>query len=68
VEAIPNEFPYHVALYKYGGYRCGGSIIDAHHVLTAAHCTQNVSVTDMEIVAGEHNRWKLTKELSRGGT
>ncbi|KAJ8665234.1 hypothetical protein QAD02_006896 [Eretmocerus hayati] len=35
--ATIEEYPYQVAIF-YGGFICGGSIIDAKHVLTAAHC------------------------------
>jgi secreted trypsin-like serine protease len=43
VEAEPGELPFMVSLFEIGEdgiaqHGCGGSIIDAHHILTAAHC------------------------------
>jgi secreted trypsin-like serine protease len=36
--AAEKEFPYQVALFAEGFFRCGGVIIDELHVLTAADC------------------------------
>ena len=43
-QALPNEFPWQVALVRAGGHTpiCGGSIISDRHVLTAAHCTNDI--------------------------
>lgn len=35
-----NEFPWVVALTRYGRLYCGGALITDKHVLTAAHCVQ----------------------------
>ena len=46
-EALPNEFPWQVALVRAGGHSpiCGGSVISDRHVLTAAHCTADIKGT-----------------------
>ena len=36
--ASENQFPYYAAILFRGNIRCGGSIIDERHILTAAHC------------------------------
>uniref|UniRef100_A0AAG5DAF2 Peptidase S1 domain-containing protein n=1 Tax=Anopheles atroparvus TaxID=41427 RepID=A0AAG5DAF2_ANOAO len=36
--ASDTQMPYQVALFYDGQFRCGGSIISARHILTAAHC------------------------------
>lgn len=38
--ALPGEFPWHVALYFGGQYFCGGSLISDSFVITAAHCVE----------------------------
>ncbi|XP_036321476.1 chymotrypsin-2-like [Rhagoletis pomonella] len=48
--------PYQVSLQmpRFGRYHhfCSGSIISAHHVLTAAHCLANMNANDISVVAG----------------
>lgn len=56
------SFPFQVALYDpragspAAGFFCGGVIIDAIHVVTAAHCVtgagQNEAAADVEVLAG----------------
>lgn len=37
-EAVPGQFPYQISLRKDDAHICGGSIITADWILTAAHC------------------------------
>lgn len=56
-EVSPNSIPHQVS-YQYrsdGFHFCAGSIYDATHVITAAHCCKAVSANRAQIVAGEHN-------------
>lgn len=60
-----NEFPWHVAIYKWTNmsryeYLCGGSIIDANIVITAAHCVfdeeeQDLDYSRMVVATGKYN-------------
>lgn len=58
--AAPGEFPWQVSLQKGRGSRgsfhfCGGSIVDASHVVTASHCTIGQDPGSIWVVAGAHN-------------
>jgi len=58
VEAIPHEFPWQVSLRRKSDnfHFCGGSVLDASTVITAAHCTEIWdSPEQVVIVAGDHN-------------
>ena len=39
-DAMIEEFPYMVALFFRNSHYCGGAILNANTILSAAHCTQ----------------------------
>lgn len=63
-EATPGEWPWMTALVERGeeaylGQFCGGSLIDAQWVVTAAHCVENKRAGQIDVVINRHN---LTSE------
>ena len=61
-EADPGEWPWQVALVKkangadlYNGQFCGGTIVAADWVVTAAHCVEGRTTAYFDVVAGIHN-------------
>ena len=59
-EADPGEWPWQVALVKkgpnlYNNQFCGGMLIAANWVVTAAHCVDTEGPNDLDVVAGVHD-------------
>jgi len=53
-KAVKHSIPWQVYLKINGGeLRCGGTIIDSTHILTAAHCTKGRE--SIEVFTGEHD-------------
>lgn len=53
--AVTGQFPYQVSVLLNNKLHCGGSIIAANIILTAAHCVYNHNVEELTIVAGTNN-------------
>ena len=68
VEAKPNQYPWLVRL-QLASYLCGGSIISSRFILTAAHCTNGRSASQITIYFADHSvSGSDPEEFSRGVT
>ncbi|XP_078052124.1 transmembrane protease serine 9-like [Augochlora pura] len=59
MEAKPGQFPYMASLRVGNRHICGGAILDAHNILTAAHCVKAANQNDIKnvtIVTGTTSR------------
>jgi secreted trypsin-like serine protease len=54
-ETVPYSRPYQVALLFNGRQGCGGTLINANWVLTAAHCLDRVSPSTVTVQVGAHS-------------
>ncbi|XP_060607061.1 prostasin-like isoform X2 [Ruditapes philippinarum] len=55
-EANPGSWPWMVMLKKNGRIKCGGSILDSHIILTAAHCLYSDRKYDeWQVFVGKHH-------------
>lgn len=52
VPAVAGDFPFIVSFQKNGRHFCGGSLVNANTVLTAAHCVEGQSLTGLTVRAG----------------
>lgn len=50
--AYAGEFPYIVSLSRSGSHFCGGSLLNAYTVVTAAHCSVGQSASAVRVRAG----------------
>ncbi|OZG72632.1 serine protease [Hahella sp. CCB-MM4] len=56
-EAYPGEFPFMVSLQaKGGGHFCGASLVGDYYALTASHCTEGESASQLQVVVGLHEQ------------
>ncbi|XP_078042646.1 chymotrypsin-2-like [Augochlora pura] len=53
--AKPGQIPYQVSLQTASNHFCGGSILNADYVITAAHCVVSKSPANITVVAGTVN-------------
>ena len=51
----PGKYPWQVALTYLDRQYCGGSLLSAHWVLTAAHCIVGSAITDEAVLIGAHD-------------
>ncbi|KAM3593899.1 uncharacterized protein V6R79_024900 [Siganus canaliculatus] len=64
-DASPNTWKWQISLqmdsYSDGSFYhiCGGSIIDAFHIMTAAHCIISMDTSVYRVVAGEYNLYEF---------
>ncbi|CAG7721359.1 unnamed protein product [Allacma fusca] len=58
-EATRNAYPYQISLQARSGsgwyHTCGGSVVGADKIVTAAHCIYGQSAANLRVVAGDHD-------------
>jgi secreted trypsin-like serine protease len=52
----PYAFPCMVSIQRFGSHSCGGTLIDASHVLTSASCVDGANVSTLTVAAGGVDR------------
>lgn len=56
VAASATDAPFIVSLQRSGSHICGGTLVNANTVVTAAHCTVNQVASNLKVRAGSINR------------
>ena len=46
------QFPWQVSMQRFGGHRCGAVILSANRMLSAAHCTNIITLVGLAVRAG----------------
>lgn len=54
-EIPPHSLPFQVHLTYDRDFQCGGVIISAYFILTAAHCLRGKNLRRLTVYAGDHN-------------
>ena len=65
--AVKNAYPFIVSMHKKLFYNffyhtCAASVYDQFHVITAAHCVENATASDLVLTFGEFNRYEVEGE------
>lgn len=58
-----SKHPWQISLRRQGSHICGGSILTATSILTAAHCVDGVSASSFTILAGSSSRLGSGQEI-----
>lgn len=56
-EAATSTWGWAVSIYISPGYLCGGSILSSEWIITAAHCVNSASASQITVYAGSNTRW-----------
>lgn len=65
-EVERHELPFQVSFQYFGSHICGGSILDANTIITAAHCCDvSTSPSSFSVSAGRHNIEQNNEELAQ---
>jgi len=52
VTAVQGDFPFIVSIQRSGSHFCGGTLLNANTVLTAAHCAVGQTASQIKVRAG----------------